>query len=545
VVSVDVIARGVGVDFGDRHECAGFEGNLCLAFISSVAFGAPAHVIVLLINTCAPVQARTSLAIIALWDLILAIDTIETSCTFTCVLSDTVCAHATILAWLPGTIINVGIAILSCESFGTLAIIRVETIMTNAIVLARVSLTIIGVDFAIATLPTEVTDTFITVHTVNASSTILARFARAIINVDLAIDSFESFGALARVFTNTINALASILTWIVSALVHIGLTILPGVSFWAHTGVIIDAINTLRTVLARGRIADLALVDVDFAVGSGEAGSAIAGVFVVAILAPSTILTWLRSALIDIDLASVSFESRGTLASIRRDTVHTRTSVLARRDSAIVDVVLTILAVEAFGALARISVVSVDAFGTILARLIRTIIHRSGQSRTGTSTTAMVVVLVAFIRIILPTTCRMLQVPWCEAIRFTPRIREFLQGPFRNAAFSCGLGGRLRGGNLIDAIVVVTDNFGSSATIAFIRVVCFAVLVVGITAPALLLILEASICISLLFALFETGFPLADLKLPHCSFESTRHSSHPITLGFRTLMPSAVISSGG
>lgn len=211
--------------------------------------------------------------------------------------------------------------------------------MAHTIVEARLVGAIINVGFAIATIPSDSAETFVMVDSVHTCSTVLARLFGAIVDVDLAIDTFESFRAFTCVFGDTINALASVLAWVLGAIINIDFAILSSISFRTDTGVIVDAIKALSAVLARSsclqassfsstspgegvgrgfwcrsdqfrQFSNDAFVDVDFAVGSGESRSAIAGVLVDTILASSSVLAWLRSTLVDVNFTVVSPVSR-------------------------------------------------------------------------------------------------------------------------------------------------------------------------------------------------------------------------------------------
>jgi hypothetical protein len=127
----------------------------------------------------------------------------------------------------------------------------------------------------------------------------------------------------------------------------------------------VDVVNTLTTVLAW---LGCALIDVRFAIVSGEAGFANACVSVNSINALSTVLALVWVTFINIDFAVFSLESRLALTCSMVDPICTLTAVFARFQSALVNVGFAVLSRESSRAVAQVIVDKISALSAVLAR---------------------------------------------------------------------------------------------------------------------------------------------------------------------------------
>ena len=174
----------------------------------------------------------------------------------------------------------------------------------------------------------------VAIDAVDASGAIAAGIAKALVDIVLAIAARSPRLAAALIAADEIFAMTTKLARIRLAFVDLRLAQESVVSGVALARERIDAVDAISVMAGRA----LAVVDVDFAIQSGESLRAIASVSGDGIPADASVLTRSADAIVNVDVALLSGESWRTDAFVAVDHISADASVDARIGSALVNV---------------------------------------------------------------------------------------------------------------------------------------------------------------------------------------------------------------
>ena len=203
------------------------------------------------------------------------------------------------------------------------------------------------VDVGLAVLAGESGDAVarVTVDSVDAGGTIAARIAETFVDVVLAVASRRARLTTTLVTADEVLAMSAKLTGIRFALVDLRLAKETVVARMTLASEGIDSVDAIAVVARRA----LAVVDVDFAIESGESLRAVAGVKGNRVAANTAVLTGSTEAVVDIDVTLFAGEARRTDALVAIDHARADAAVDARVRCAFIYVQFAVDSGETYG----------------------------------------------------------------------------------------------------------------------------------------------------------------------------------------------------